>query len=104
MANEVIRQVAEMEENTKKMLENTAAEGKQQILEAQRAARQLLETSRQEAEGEARQMMADAERQAAVWTEEALASARTECEEMKARAQDKLDQAAAFLMEKVVNI
>lgn len=104
MANEVIRQVAEIEENSQKMLENAAADGKQRVLEAQRAARQLLETSRQEAEGEVRRMMADAERQAAAWTEEALASAQTECEEKKARAQDKLDQAAAFLMEKVVNI
>ena len=87
----------------KKQKEAAATQNKQRLLEAQRTARLLVEQSRQQAEGEARQKMAQAETQAAEWTQQVLSQARQDCEALKAEARGRLSEAAAFLAEKVVN-
>ena len=87
----------------KEQKEIAAAQNKQRLLEAQRAARTLIEQSRQQAEAEARQMMTQAEVQAAEWTANVLEQARQECEVWKGQARGHLGQAAAFLAEKVVS-
>lgn len=102
MAVEAIQAVTALEEQVKKQKEAAAAQNKQRLLEAQRAARLLVEQSRQQAEGEARQKMTQAEAQAAEWTREVLSQAGRDCEALKAEARSRLDQAAAFLAEKVV--
>ena len=84
MAVEAIQQVTELEQTVKREKETAAAESKQRVLEAQRSARRQVEESRQNAEAETRQMMAEAEQEAAKWTASVL------------------DQAVAFLVEKVV--
>lgn len=86
----------------KQRKETAVAEGKQRVLEAQRLARRELEESRQQAEVQARQMLAQAEAQAAQWTLDALKDATQECEAFKTKARGRLDQAAAFIVEKVV--
>lgn len=103
MAVEAIQAVTELEERVKKQKEAAATQNKQRLLEAQRTARLLVEQSRQQAEGEARQKMAKAETQAAEWTQQVLSQARQDCEALKAEAQGRLSEAAAFLAEKVVN-
>ena len=103
MAVEAIQAVTELEERVKKQKEAAAVQNKQLLLEAQRAARLLVEQSRQQAEGEARQKMAQAETQAAEWTQQVLSQARQDCEALKAEARGRLSEAAAFLAEKVVN-
>lgn len=47
--------------------------------------------------------MAQAEAQAAEWTQGVLDQAKQECEALKTQARGKLSEAAAFLVEKVVN-
>lgn len=103
MAVEEIKKVAQLEQEMKQRKEAAVAEGKQRVLEAQRLARRQLEESRQEAELQVRQMMAKAEAEAAQWTLHALKDATQECEEFKTKARGRLDQAAAFIVEKVVN-
>ena len=103
MAGEEIEKVAQLEQEMKQRKEAAVAEGKQRVLEAQRLARRQLEESRQEAELQVRQMMAKAEAEAAQWTLHALKDATQECEEFKTKARGRLDQAAAFIVEKVVN-
>lgn len=103
MAVEAIQAVTELEERVKKQKEAAAVQNKQRLLEAQRAARLLVEQSRQQAEGEARQKMAQAEAQAAEWTQGVLDQAKQECEALKTQARGRLSEAAAFLVEKVVN-
>ena len=103
MAVEEIKKVAQLEQEMKQRREAAVAEGKQRVLEAQRLARRQLEESRQEAELQVRQMMAKAEAEAAQWTLDALKDATQECEEFKTKARGRLDQAAAFIVEKVVN-
>ena len=51
MAVEAIQAVTELEERVKKQKEAAAVQNKQRLLEAQRAARLLVEQSRQQAEG-----------------------------------------------------
>ena len=75
MAVEAIQAVTELEERVKKQKEAAATQNKQRLLEAQRTARLLVEQSRQQAEGEARQKMAQAEAQAAEWTQQVLSHA-----------------------------
>ena len=103
MAEEAIKKVTELEQDAKRRKEAAVAEAKQQVLVAQRAGQRLLEDTHQAAETEVKQMMADAEEQAAQWTEQVLAAAGQECEQMKARARTRLDQAAARIVERVVN-
>ena len=103
MAVEAIQAVTELEERVKKQKEAAAVQNKQRLLEAQRATRLLVEQSRQQAEGEARQKMAQAETQAAEWTQQVLSQARQDYEALKAEARGRLSEAAAFLAEKVVN-
>ena len=91
MAVEAIQQVTELERTVKQEKEAAAAESKQRILEAQRSA-----------EAETRQMMAEAEQEAAKWTASVLEQARLDCEEKKQEARGRLQQAVAFLVEKVV--
>ena len=100
MAVEAIQQVTELERTVKQEKEAAAAESKQ--LEAQRSARRQVEESRQNAEAETRQMMAEAEQEAAKWTASVLEQARLDCEEKKQEARGRLEQAVAFLVEKVV--
>ena len=93
MAVEAIQQVTELERTVKQEKEAAAAESKQRILEAQRSARRQVEESRQNAE---------AEQEAAKWTAAVLEQARLDCEEKKQEARGRLEQAVAFLVEKVV--
>ena len=48
-------------------------------------------------------MMTQAEAEAAQWTKDVLEQARQDCEVRKTEARSRLDQAAAFLAEKVVS-
>ena len=102
MAVEAIQQVTELERTVKQEKEAAAAESKQRILEAQRSARRQVEESRQNAEAETRQMMAEAEQEAAKWTASVLEQARLDCEEKREGARGRVEQAVAFLVEKVV--
>lgn len=103
MAVEAIQKVTEIEQEARQRQEAAAAEAKQRVMMAQRAGQRLLEDTHLTVEGEVKQMMADAEAQAASWTQQVLAQAREECEEMKAQARTRLDQAAARIVERVVN-
>ena len=61
-----------------------------------------VEAIQQVTEPETRQMMAEAEQEAAKWTASVLEQARLDCEEKKQEARGRLEQAVAFLVEKVV--
>ena len=103
MAVEAIQQVTQLEDQVKKQKESAAVQNKQRLLDAQRAVRLQVEQSRQQAQAQAREMMAQAEAQAAQWTQGVLEQARRDCEQRKEEARSRLDQAAAFLAEKVVS-
>ena len=103
MAMEAIERITQLEQETARMKEIAAADSRQRIQTAQREARRTLEQARQQAEVQAREMMARAEEQAAGLTRQQLRQAEQTCGEMKQQAQSRLKQAAAMIVEKVVN-
>ena len=103
MVTDEIQKVTELEQEVKQKKENAAAQNKQRVSQAQRAARLAVEQARQQAETEAGGMMAEAEAQARAWAQDVLEQARQGCEARKAQMRSRLDEAAAFLVEKVVS-
>lgn len=103
MAMEAIERITQLEQETARMKEKAAADSRQRMQTAQREARRTLEQARQQAEVQAREMMARAEEQAAELTRQQLRQAEQTCGEMKQQAQSRLKQAAAMIVEKVVN-
>ena len=96
MVTDEIQKVTELEQEVKQKKENAAAQNKQRVSQAQRAARLAVEQARQQAE-------TDAEAQARAWAQDVLEQARQGCEARKAQMRSRLDEAAAFLVEKVVS-
>ena len=72
MPQDTIAKVLQTEEEMKRRREQTAAECRQKLLQAQRSAQRIREKARADAEAEVREMMSQAERQAAQSTYEAL--------------------------------
>lgn len=103
MAVEAIKKVTEIEQESKKLRDAAVTEGKQKVLLAQRAGQRTLEDTRVQAEHEVRQMMIETEEEAAQLTKRVMKEAQGKCEVMKQRARENLDQAAALIVEKVVN-
>lgn len=102
MAMDAIKKVTETEQDFQKRREAAAAEGKQQVAQAQKDGRRIVEEARQTAEAQVRQMMADADGKAAQKAQEIMAAAQKDCEGLKQQARTHLDQAAALIVEKVV--
>lgn len=102
MAIEAIKKVTQTEQDSQKRREAAAAEGKQQVAQAQRDGRRIVDEARQKAEGQVKQMMLDADSKAAQLSQGILDEAKKECEVLKQEARKRLDQAAALIVEKVV--
>lgn len=102
MAIEAIRKVTQSEQEAQARRDAAAAENRQQVAQAQKQARTMLEESRQRAEGLAKELMRKAEEKAARENEEFLEQARQDCQRMKEEARKRLDQAADCIVEKVV--
>lgn len=100
---DTIAKVLQTEEEMKRRREQTAAECRQKLLQAQRSAQRIREKARADTEAEVREMMSQAERQAAQSTYEALERASVEWEKKKQEARQRIPQAAGWIVEKVVN-
>jgi V/A-type H+-transporting ATPase subunit G/H len=102
MAIEAIRKVTQTEQDSQKRRDAAAAEGKQQVAQAQKEAKRLLEDARQQAEAKAREQMQQAEEKAAELSKGILTGAEQDCQSLKENARKRLDQAAELIVEKVV--
>lgn len=102
MALEGIQAVTQAEAKAKADRDAAAAQARQQLADAQRQARQLVDQARQQAQARARQMMAEAEEKAAAQTGQVLERAKKDCEAMKQAAKGRLEQAAQVIVEGVV--
>ncbi len=96
MVTDEIQKVTELEQEVKQKKENAAAQNKQRVSQAQRAARLAVEQARQQAETEAGAMMAEAEAQARAWAQDVLEQARQGCEARKAQMRSRLDGGGWF--------
>ena len=103
MAMEELLAVQELEKRLAERYAEAQAEAKKRIAVEQRACARLLEDNRRNCDVDARQKMADAEQRAQRQTDEILAKARGECEKMQQAARAKLERAAQWIAEEVVN-
>ncbi len=103
MGINAIEKVTGSEAQAKVLRDQAAAESKQKLVAAQRAAQQQLEQVRAEAEAKVRRMMQDAEARAAQTTARVLEQAGEECELLKQGARTHLDEAVQLIVERVVN-
>ena len=103
MGINAIEKVTGSEAQAKVLRDQAAAESKQKLVAAQRAAQQQLEQARAEAEAKVKQMMQEAEARAAQTTARVLEQAGEECELLKQGARTHLDEAVQLIVERVVN-
>ena len=103
MAMEELQQVQELEKQLAEQYAAAQADAKRRIAVEQRAAARTLEDSRRNADGEMRQLMAEAEQRAGEETKKTLAQAQAECERMQQSARARLERAAQWIAEEVVN-
>ena len=103
MVVNAIEKVTNSEAEANRMRDAAAAQSKQKLLAAQRAAQQELEQARAQAEARVKQMMQEAETRAAQTTARVLEQAGEECELLKQSARTHLDEAVQLIVERVVN-
>ena len=103
MGINAIEKVTRSEAQAKVLRDQAAAQSKQMLVAAQRAAQQELEQARAGAEAKVKQMMQDAEVRAAQTTARVLEQAGEECELLKQNARTHLDEAVQLIVERVVN-
>ena len=103
MSMDAIKQVTDTEAEAKERRAKPQAEAQTMVAGAEKAGREALAQARKEAQAGARELLSQAESQAEVKTREALAEYEKDCQALKARAAEKLDEAAALIVRRVVN-
>ncbi len=103
MALDDIKKVAQAEAENKSAKEAAIAKGQEDISKAQQEAEALVKKARAEAQEQVRRMMAEAEQNAGKQNQGTLDAATARCASDKQSAQNKLEQAAKLITERVVN-
>lgn len=99
---EVITKIKTAEENAeelRKTARRTAAQMKEDALSR---GKQLLDSEGQRAAKESAEIMAKAEEQAKAYLQESHESSRQLCDELAGAAKAKMDEAAKFIVERIV--
>ncbi len=104
MSLEAIKKVARTEEEAAEKKTAAVQTAKKMVADAEKNGRAALETARREAEDQAKALMAEAERQAAGDASAGVAKTQQECQGLKQQAAGKLEEAAALIVRRVVNI
>lgn len=100
---EAMKKVTETEQQAQSKREAAVLEGRQALVAAQREGERLLEQARQDADAQAKEVMVRAEERAAEEAKVILAAAETDNEAFRQKARQRLDEAAGFIAERVVN-
>ena len=103
MSLDAMKQVTQAEQNTRYEKAEAAAAAKRAVADAERDGKVRLQEARAQAESQAREMLAQAEEKAARHTDEVLAQTRKTCDELREKAEGRLDEAAALIVRRVVN-
>ena len=104
MSLEAIKKVTETEQDILARKAEAAATAKKLVADADKAGRELVESARREAEEKVKGFMKDAEARAAEHNKAVLAQAAQACDALRASAETRLDEAAALIVRRVVNI
>ena len=103
MSLEAIQKITETERLS--VLRKAEAEqaAKKTVAEAERDGKALLESTRTQAEQEVKSLMAQAEQNAAVEIQTVQKQTEQDCQKLKAEAETRLEQAADWIVRRVVN-
>ena len=104
MSLEAIKKVTETEQDTQTRKAEAAATAKKLVADADKAGRELVESARREAEERVKGFMKDAEQRAAEHNEAVLAQAAASCDALRRAAEARLEEDAALIVRRVVNI
>lgn len=103
MAMEAIQKVTQTEQEGQRCRDEAVAAARQTVAQAEREGKQALEDARVQAQGQAATMLERAEKQAAANAERIMDEGRQGCDELIRSARTRLEQAAALIVERVVN-
>jgi len=102
MSLEAIKMVSEAEQFAQNLRSETQARIKKIHADSERSGREKLEFALSAATDEAGRLMADAEERANQHSNSIMEHSGKECDGLKTRASDKLDEAVAFIVERIV--
>lgn len=103
MSLEAIKKVAQTEAETKQRKADAAAAAKKMVSDAHLAGEEALRSAVAKADAQTKQMMLQAEERAATRALEIAAQSKEDCAALCAAAENKLDEAAALIVRRVVN-
>lgn len=104
MSLEAVQKVTEAEQKAREQKVEAEARAKRIVAEAEKAGKERLAEARAGAEAQVRELMTRAEAQAALHTETVMAETRRSCDSLRSGARDKLADAAALIVRKVVGV
>ncbi len=104
MSIEAIQQISQAEASAQEKKQAAFAKAKQMKRDAEQNGEQLLEQTRQKAEQESRAMMTAAEQAAAKQAAQLLSDNARVCEQLCSVAESHLDEAAALIVKRIVNV
>jgi vacuolar-type H+-ATPase subunit H len=104
MSLDAIKKVTETEEFARQAKAAAESAAKKLLSDAEQNGKLALETARAEAETVVQDWTAQAESQAAVEAEKDIAQAKRDCERMRSSAADRLDDVAAWIVRRVVDV
>jgi len=103
MSMEVLKQIREQEESAEKIRRDSLAESKRILIEANDKAFALVESVKAESDVLYKKTIADAEAEALGEYDKTIQRAKSECNQLSAGAEQKLDKAISIIVGKVVN-
>ncbi|MCD7918400.1 MAG: putative porin [Clostridiales bacterium] len=103
MSLEAVKQVTEAEERAKARKAEAQQEAKKLASDAEKAGQATVQQARQAAGDAVAELMAQAEQWAGVRTNQIIRETEGACDQLRAQAQQRLEQAASLIVERVVN-
>lgn len=104
MSIEAVQKVTEAEERARAQKAAAVEQAKKLVADAERTGRERLEAAHAEAEGQVKAMLSRAEESAAARTAAVLEETRRSCDGLRRAAEDRLDDAAALIIRRVVGV
>lgn len=104
MSLDAIRQVTEAEEQARRRKAEAIQTGKKFISDAQRAGEAAVETARERAQAQAQALLVQAQEDALRESEAYASRQAADCQALKDRAGARLEETAAMLARKVVEL
>lgn len=103
MATEAVKKVCEAEQKASEIISAANTGAKKLIADAKRNGREMIDTEVEKARREVAAMLERAEEASSSAAMEIMAKAEGECEKLRILAGGRMEQAAAFIIERVVN-